>query len=77
VGLAKIYLAQNMHLSEAKKLAQAAVRIAPVASNYFILARACHQTGDLAGALAAMQRAVAMEPDNAEYRRIHAMLKKD
>jgi tetratricopeptide (TPR) repeat protein len=75
-GLAKVYLAQNIQLSEAKKLAQAAVRLAPLASNYFILARARNETGDLAGALAAMERTVALEPGNAEYRRIYAMLKK-
>jgi tetratricopeptide (TPR) repeat protein len=77
VSLAKVYLAQNMRLAEAKELAQAAVRMEPAASNYLILARACSETGDLAGAVAAIEQAVTLEPNNAEYRRIYAMLKKD
>jgi Flp pilus assembly protein TadD len=77
VGLAKVYLAQNMQLPEAKKLANTAVQLTPEASNYFILARVCNGLGDSDGALAAMERAVKLAPGNAEYQRISAMLKNE
>ncbi len=48
----------------------------PSAPNYYLLARASHVTGDLTGALAAIERAVALEPGNTEYRQVYAMLKK-
>ena len=54
-NLAKVFLAQQVHLPEARELAAKAVRICPTAPNYFLLARACSETGDTANALKAME----------------------
>ncbi len=73
-GLAQLYLHGNRKLREAKSLAAAAVELEPVASNYAVLSEACDKNGDLAGAVAAMQRAVELEPDNTRYQRIYELL---
>ncbi len=73
-NLAKVYLAQQVHRAEAKKLAATAARISPTAPNYFLLVRACSETGDTANARKAMEKLLQLEPDNTEYQRIYAVL---
>ena len=74
-GLAQVYLRSDDKLAEAKTHAQTAVRLEPVASNYYILSRACEKTGDAAGALAALERTVELEPGNRKYRQEYELLK--
>ncbi len=72
--LARLYLAKNRKLPEARRLAREAVRLEPVAQNYVLLSEACDRNGDTAGARAAIRRAVELDPDNADYRRIRQRL---
>ena len=69
--LARLYLRTHTATRQAKILAEKAVSLAPVASNYLILSRACDANGDRQSALAAMERAIALDPDNQEYRRMY------
>jgi len=70
-ALADLFLqeASPKHAAEAKALAQKAVDLQPAARNLFLLAIACRRTGDLRAARAALDRALALEPENQEYRR--------
>jgi Flp pilus assembly protein TadD len=67
-GLAELFLRADVHLSEARELAAAAVRLEPTAWHYFILGAICEQEGDEAAARAALERAAALEPDNPRYK---------
>ena len=69
--LARLYLRAGINLPTAKELAQEAVDLAPLAENYFVLSWALDRNGDPAGALAAMKRAVELEPENETYRRMY------
>jgi Flp pilus assembly protein TadD len=42
--------------------------------HYFIFAAACDKNGDRAGALAAIGRAVDLDPDNTQYRRTQQLI---
>ena len=66
-ALAQLYLQNNCNLPEAKKLASRAVELEPAALNYFILAAACDKNTDREGALAALGRAIELDPDNTQY----------
>lgn len=72
--LARFYLHRRSHAAAAKTQAERAVALEPSGANYFVLARACEATGDVAGAARAIERAVAREPDNAQFRDLHAYL---
>ena len=74
--LAKLYLRFDRKLPEARRLAAKAVELEPVARNYFTLALVCRRAGDREGARAALWRAVALEPDSAEYRRAYEAVEK-
>lgn len=74
-ALVRLYLSSNRKISEAASLAETAVELAPTAANYVLLSAARGRNGDLAGALAAVDHAVKLEPDNAEYQRIRDSLK--
>ena len=52
-------------------LAQTAVDLEHVAAHYFILGVAKARTGDRAGALVALARAVQLEPSNPGYRQAY------
>lgn len=67
--LADFYVRNNRKLPEARKLATKAVELEPVAKNYFVLAMTCHENGDMRAAASAIERAIALEPNNVEYRR--------
>lgn len=75
-GLAQLYLRMNRRLPEAKTFAQKAVELESIAPNYFVLSEACDKSGDPRGALAAIERAVELDPDNARYRRIYELIRR-
>jgi len=67
--LADLYLQAGRKLPEAKLLALKAVDLEPLAQYFAILSLACQRNGDPAGALSAIDQAIASEPDNEDYRR--------
>jgi tetratricopeptide (TPR) repeat protein len=73
-ALAQLYLQLNRNLPEAKTLASRAVELAPEAPNYFILSAACDKNADRASALAAIKRAIELDPDNMQYRNTQQMI---
>ena len=72
--LARLNLHTRKDIAHAKILAEKAVSLAPVAVNYFILSRACDTNGDRQGALSALEKAVELDPNNQEYRRIYGII---
>jgi tetratricopeptide (TPR) repeat protein len=66
--LARLYLVANRNLPQAKELAQKAVELDPVAENYFVLGWATDVNGDPNGAMAAVEKALALSPDNRQYK---------
>ena len=76
-ALAGLYLKTGRKLDEARSLAETAVRLEPAAANFRLLGEACGKNGDRRGALSAMERAVALEPNNDQYRRIYEVLKQE
>jgi len=74
--LARLYLRTNKGLAEARRLAERAVELEATAENYFVLGWACDMNGDTASALAAIEQAVQLEPDNPKYKQIHEIIKK-
>jgi len=74
-SLAQLYLETRTKPEEARELAQTAVELEPTASNYFVLSTACAACSDAAEALAAIEKALKLDPDNAEYRRMRALIK--
>jgi tetratricopeptide (TPR) repeat protein len=66
--LARLNLNQGWDFLRARELAAEAVRLAPTAANYFVYSWACDQTGDHAGAVAALKRSSELEPENPIYR---------
>ena len=75
-GLARLYLQADRKIAEARALAEKAVELEPVAPYYSMLALACQRAGDGAGALAAIEEAVAREPGNPAYLRLREMIEK-
>jgi tetratricopeptide (TPR) repeat protein len=57
VALAELYEQSGQKLAAAKRLAEEAVRIDPVAPHYALLSRVCARAGDEAGALQAARKA--------------------
>lgn len=74
-ALVRLYLVSNRKLEEATELAQTAVELEPVASNYFLLSSVYQRTGDLERALAAIERAMELDPVNREYQRTHELIR--
>jgi tetratricopeptide (TPR) repeat protein len=74
--LARLYLQMNNRLAEARKLAEKAVSLEATADNYFVLGWACDMNGDKAGALAAIEQAMKLEPGNPKYKQIYEHIKK-
>jgi tetratricopeptide (TPR) repeat protein len=75
-GLAHLYLQTGQQLPEAKALAEQAVLLEPSAFHYYVLSWASDRSGDRPAALAAIRRALEMEPGNARYRRIADAMEK-
>ncbi|UCE48172.1 MAG: tetratricopeptide repeat protein, partial [Phycisphaerales bacterium] len=67
--LAYLLLHTGKNHPEALALAQRALSLEPTAANYFAHSRACEANGDFEGAIASLEQAVALEPDNQTYRR--------
>jgi tetratricopeptide (TPR) repeat protein len=74
--LARLYLRTNRALAEARRLAEKAVELEATAENYFVLGWACDVNGDVVSALAAMEQAVKLDPDNPKYKQIYEIVKK-
>ncbi len=74
-GLAESYLRIGKELPLAKTLAAKAIGLDPSAWNHFILAAICEQLGDLDASRSALQKAIALDPDNPRYRQLHASMK--
>ncbi len=74
--LASLYLGAKPNLPRARALAEAAVQLQPIARNYLMLCQARDRTGDLAGALSAIERAMDLDPNTAKYRQIREWLEK-
>ncbi len=70
-----MYLKTGQRLDEARSLAETAARLEPSAANFRLLGEACDKNGDRQAALSAMERAIALEPANPQYRRIYEVLK--
>jgi tetratricopeptide (TPR) repeat protein len=68
-SLAWIYADTGRDLTRARDLAHSVLAATPTAAVCDTLAYIEQQAGDLAAALAAIERAVSMDPTNAEYRR--------
>jgi len=73
--LARVLMRANRRLPEAKALASTAVRLGPEARQYFVLCEACDKNGDPTGALAAIERAIELEPGNVKYRQVRNFIK--
>jgi tetratricopeptide (TPR) repeat protein len=74
--LARLYLMTNKAVPEAVKLAEKAVALEATADNYFVLSWACDMNGNAKSALAAIEQAVKLEPDNPKYKQIYEIIKK-
>jgi len=65
--LVRLYRRTKTKLLQVRELAQKVVELEPAAENYFVLGWACDVNGDPAGALAALQRALQLDPENPKY----------
>ena len=68
--LAQLYLRAKTKQVEARDLADQAVKLQPLADHYFLMGWACDVTGDRTRALEALQRAVALDPQNQTYQQV-------
>ena len=66
-GLADLYLQSNRNLAQARLLAEQAVKLTPDAQNFGLLGQACIMNGDRPAAVAAMNKALELEPGNPHY----------
>ncbi|UCD50799.1 MAG: tetratricopeptide repeat protein [Phycisphaerales bacterium] len=66
--LALLYLRSRSRPAQALTLTQKAVALAPTAHHYYLLTWAYDVNGDLKNALATIEKAIALEPDNQRYR---------
>ncbi|MCL4190566.1 MAG: tetratricopeptide repeat protein [Thermoguttaceae bacterium] len=73
-ALAGLYLRQGVRAPEAAELAAQAVTLEPVPSFYALLAATREQSGDTAGAIAAIEHAIRIDPGNGEYRQARAAI---
>jgi len=73
-ALAQLYLRTTRNLPQARELAQTAVALGPEAPNFVLLSRTCAANGDRASALAAIDKAIELEPTNEEYFQVRRML---
>jgi len=74
--LARLYLMGNANLPRARELAQKAVELEPRADNYFVLGWACDVNGDPGSAMVAIEKAMALAPDNPQYAQVYQQIKK-
>jgi tetratricopeptide (TPR) repeat protein len=73
-ALAQLYLQTNKDAVEAVRLAETAVRLEPEAKYFALLGQARAGAGDRRGALAAIDRAIELQPGNGQYLQLRAAL---
>jgi len=69
--LARLYLRTNHKPRRAKELAIHAVKLSPIADNFFVLGWACDVNGDCESAITALRKAIELDPDNKRYRQAY------
>jgi tetratricopeptide (TPR) repeat protein len=74
-ALAELYVRGNRKPSQARTLAEQAVKLEPSAGNYYLFAVACIQNDDRPGAIAAMKEAVSLNPGEKRYQEYLEKLK--
>jgi tetratricopeptide (TPR) repeat protein len=75
-ALAKFYLNTDRQPALAQKLADKAVELDPVADSYFVLGWASAKNGKRQQAVAALQKAIRLNPDNATYRELYEAVRR-
>lgn len=73
-SLAELYLETNQKLDEARTLAERAVELEPTARNHWILASVAQKQRDYVTARAVLNRALAIDPQNAALRKMYDSL---
>jgi len=73
--LAQLYLTIRRNLPLARKLAEKAVSLEPIAVNYFVLSWACDVNGDSENGLKAITRALQLDPGNRRYKKVYEHIK--
>ncbi len=73
--LAQLYLTIRKNLPQARKLAEKAVALEPIAVNYFVLSWACDVNGDSEKGLKAIIRAIELDPGNMRYKKVYEHIK--
>ena len=73
--LVRLLVFRKQNPAEALALARKLVEMKPAAEHYGLLGDACRLSGDLAGARAALERAMQLDPGNAQIRAAYAQLK--
>ena len=73
-ALAQFYVQTKTNLTEAVRLSQQAVNLAPAAPHYYILSQACAGKGDLPAARAAIEKACELDPRTPQYQNWRAAL---
>lgn len=66
-ALAEFFLNHSRESAQALSLARKATELDPSADHYFLLAVACARNRDRAGAIEAIERAIALQPGEARY----------
>ena len=69
-ALAQHLVQDSRKVVEAKAMAEKAVQLQPIAENYGLLALICDRAGDRAGCLAAIGRALELDPQNVQYQQL-------
>ena len=72
--LARLYLKRGQKLPQARQLAEKAVSLEALASNYYVLGWACDVNGDSDGALPPLKRALELDPGNKNYQYLYRMV---
>ncbi|MEO8269241.1 MAG: tetratricopeptide repeat protein, partial [Aureliella sp.] len=71
---AQVQMAPQRNPQQGVEYAQRAVELSPTAGHHYILATALYHVGDLPGAREHLNAAIALEPDNREFREALAKL---
>lgn len=74
--LAELLFQSAPRLAEARDFAAMAVRLEPVAQHFFIAAAICERQGDTAAARSALERAMALEPENPRHKALREAIGK-
>ena len=74
-ALARLYLAANRKLMDARGLAEKAAELERTPANYVVLAAICEKLNDLAAATEAMKRAMELDRNNPGYQKAYEWLK--